>query len=66
MVSDIWPLAGIQTGNCERSLFELRSVPLDLFHQGGSNALDQPNAIRGHGQEPLGRELGEATLIKKE
>jgi hypothetical protein len=37
-------------------LFELRrSVPLDLFHQGGPNALDQPDAIRGHGQEQLGR-----------
>jgi len=23
-VSDIWPLAGIRTGNCEHSLFELR------------------------------------------
>src|SRR4029078_3517141 len=37
------------------SLFELRSILLDLFHQDGPNALDQPNAIRGHGQEPLGR-----------
>ena len=33
-------------------LFELRrSAPLDLFHQSGLNALDQPDAIRGHGQE---------------
>jgi len=37
-------------------LFELRrSVPLDLFHQGGPDALDQPNASRGHGHEQLGR-----------
>jgi hypothetical protein len=33
----------------------LRSVALDLFHQDGSNALDQPDAIRGHRQELLGR-----------
>jgi hypothetical protein len=33
----------------------LRSVALDLFHQSGSNALDQPDAIRAHGQELLGR-----------
>jgi hypothetical protein len=37
-------------------LFELRrSVPLYLFYQGGPNTLDQPNAIRSHGQEPFGR-----------
>ena len=37
-------------------LFELRRpVPLDLFQQHGPDALNQPNAIRGHGQELLGR-----------
>ena len=36
-------------------LFELRSVPLDLFHKGGPDSLNEPNLIRGHGQKPLGR-----------
>jgi len=37
------------------SLFELRrSVPLDLFYQGGPDALEQPKAIRGHGQGQFG------------
>ncbi|HEX7230850.1 MAG TPA: hypothetical protein VF452_10690, partial [Candidatus Binatia bacterium] len=30
-------------------------VPLDLFHQGGPDALDQPNTVRGHRQKALGR-----------
>jgi hypothetical protein len=32
-----------------------RSVLLDLFYQGGPNALDQPDAIRSHRQKLLGR-----------
>jgi hypothetical protein len=32
-----------------------RSVPLDLFYQDGPDALEQPNAIRGHRQKLLGR-----------
>jgi hypothetical protein len=31
------------------------SIPLDLLHQGGPNASDQQEAIRGHGHEQLGR-----------
>jgi hypothetical protein len=36
-------------------LFELCSVPLDLFHKGRSHSRNELNLIRGHGQKPLGR-----------
>ena len=35
-------------------LFELCSVPIDLFHKGGSHSRNELNLIRGHGQKPLG------------
>jgi hypothetical protein len=35
-------------------LFELRAVPLELFHKGHSYSRNKPNLIRGHGQKMLG------------
>ena len=62
-------------GACWWALPELRSVPLDLFHERGADTPNEPNLVRCHGRKPLVRSdparkkcpdcpITEATILK--